>query len=228
MSIQIYSKVFLFTYSFGKSTISYLVFIAFLLGIVFLVLQDDTLEKELRSSYLKAKMQLKKVYFNELDQGIEYAKVFADLVEMDDFMNNMVATNVKVIYIDKNNASKTGYLVASYASKSPLEAKFWGDVRVFTTEEERLRTEELRYYFSSREIFTNMPVTIWKDNMIITGQDLRYNLNTKTGLLGRNVVIKIWDSKVKNKKTQSKNLADELVINSNNPSKSAGSTTPTN
>ncbi len=166
----------------------------FLVLLVFLViiLKDDSLEKDVRSSYAKARMRLSDVHFSEIDQGFEHARLYADEVDMDDSQNNMNATQVRTLFFDKQVATRTGQLVASWAFKTPFEARFWGDVRLRSSDGERLRTDELRYFFSRKEMYTSMPVTIWKDDMIITGREFRFNTQTRAGSLERDVLIRIW------------------------------------
>ncbi|NLI76983.1 MAG: LPS export ABC transporter periplasmic protein LptC [Candidatus Riflebacteria bacterium] len=168
----------------------------FLVLMVFLIiiLKDDDLEKDVQSKYQKARMKLTDVHFSELDQGFEHARMYADVVDMDDSQNNMNASRVRTLFFDKEVATRTGQLVASWAFKTPFEARFWGDVRMRSSDGQRMRSEELRYFFSRKELYTSMPVTIWKDDMIITGREFRYNTQDRTGSLERDVLIRIWPS----------------------------------
>lgn len=173
---------------FAKGWFWFLVLLVFLV----IILKDDSLEKDLRSTYAKARMRLRQVHFSEIDQGFEHARLYAVEVDMDDSQTNMNATQVQTLFFDKQVATRTGQLVASWAFKTPFEARFWGDVRLRSSDGERLRTEELRYFFSRKELYTSMPVTIWKDNMIITGREFRFNTQTRAGSLERDVLIRIW------------------------------------
>ncbi|RCK81296.1 MAG: hypothetical protein OZSIB_2165 [Candidatus Ozemobacter sibiricus] len=173
---------------FAKGWFWFLVLLVFLV----IILKDDSLEKDLRSTYAKARMRLRQVHFSEIDQGFEHARLYAVEVDMDDSQTNMNATQVQTLFFDKQVATRTGQLVASWAFKTPFEARFWGDVRLRSSDGERMRTEELRYFFSRKELYTSMPVTIWKDNMIITGREFRFNTQTRAGSLERDVLIRIW------------------------------------
>eukprot|EP01156_Anaeramoeba_ignava_P002289 Anaeramoba_ignava/a218003_25.p3 GENE.a218003_25~~a218003_25.p3 ORF type:complete len:192 (+),score=21.69 a218003_25:1166-1741(+) len=137
-------------------------------------------------------MTMRNVNFSEMDKGFEHAKLFADFVEMDDHQNNMTASNVRTIFFRREIATWTGHLRSHRAMKNPFEAKFWGDVKINTTDNEKMRTEELRYFFNRKELFTQNPVTIWKENAIITGKGLRYNTQTKEAHISQQVKIRIW------------------------------------
>ncbi len=161
--------------------------------IIFLVVlmwRDDL--EEARTKYVKQKMRLTDVHFSEMDKGFEAVRFFADVVDMDDSQNNMIATNVRALFFDKQVATRSGELLASNAQRTPYEIRFWGDVRLHTTDRERFRAEEARYFQNRKELFTTCPVTIWKDDMIITGRELRYNTSTREGELKRDVLIRIW------------------------------------
>ena len=167
----------------------------FVLLIIFLtiIMYDFDWEKEWKTSYQRAKMLLYDVHFSEIDQTFEHVRVFADSVDMDDSHSNMVASNVRALFFDKEVATRSGELLASAATKTPQEVKFWGDVRIFTTDNERMRSDELRYYVDRKDIYVPASVTLWKDDMIITGNELRMNTQTKEGVISRNVVIRIWN-----------------------------------
>ena len=167
----------------------------FLMLVIFLtiILYDKDLDKDVQSSYVKQKMRLADVHFSEMDQGFEQARIFADVVDMDDNQSNLVATNVRALFFDKLVATRSGELTSHSATKNPQEIVFFGDVKIHTTDRERLRSEELRYLTSRKEMYTPFPVTLWKDDTIITGRDLRYNMQTKEAALSRNVVIRIWN-----------------------------------
>ncbi|MBI3038749.1 LPS export ABC transporter periplasmic protein LptC [bacterium] len=169
----------------------WLVMLLLFLGIIF---RDSEFEKDVKSQYSKQKMRLNEVRFSELDQGFEHLRVYADVVDMDDFQNNFIASNVHGFFYDKLVATRTGEFTAESAAKNPYEARFWGDVKLHTSDNERLRTEELKYFISRKEIYTDCPVTIWKDSMIVTGREFRFNTQTKEGHLQKDVLIRIWPS----------------------------------
>ncbi|MBF0545139.1 MAG: LPS export ABC transporter periplasmic protein LptC [Candidatus Riflebacteria bacterium] len=160
------------------------------LGIIF---KESDIDKDAGSKYFKAKMRLRNVHFSQMDKEFEELRVFADELEMDDGQNVMIASKVRALFFDKNCATKSAELIASHADKNPFEIKFYGDVRVKTSENERLRTDELRYFASRKELFTTCTVTIWKDDIIITGRELKYNTQTKLGSLAKDVLIRIWN-----------------------------------
>jgi len=192
----------------------------FIMLILFLalIMYDRDFEKEVKTNYQKAKMQLSKVHFSEIDQTFEHARVFAEEVEMDESQNNMLASRVRSIFFDKEVATRTAELVASSASKNPLEVVFWGDVKFKTSENERLRTEELRYAINRKELYTTLPVTIWKDEIVITGKDLRYNTQTKEGSLARDVLIRIWKTASSTAKVEKKPKIVRELENASPPS----------
>ena len=160
---------------------------------VIIILWDDELEKS-AASYIKHRMVLKNVNFSQVEGGFEHARLYADICDMDDNQNNMNASNVRTIFYKPDQASWTGKLISERALKNPFEAKFWGDVRGWNTDNERIRTDELRYYFNRKELHTQKPVTIWKDNAVLTGLGLRYNTQDKEAQINQQVVIRIWDS----------------------------------
>ncbi len=167
-----------------------LIFAGFL-GIIF---WGEDLEKDALSRYARQKMRLTHVKFDELEAGFENATLYADVVDMDDSQSNMTATNIHAYFFDRKIATRTGELVASWGFKTPFEARLWGDVRLHTSTRERFRGEEVRYFFSRNEIFSSMPVILWKDDMVVTGRELRYNPKTKEGSLARDVLIRIWET----------------------------------
>jgi LPS export ABC transporter protein LptC len=138
-------------------------------------------------------MNLTNVNFSQVDNGFEQAKLYAKSVNMDENQNNMNASTVKAYFFKEDNASFTGTLLSEKALKNPFEVKFWGNIRAWTTDEDKLKTEEMRYYFSRKELYTQKPVTIWKDNAVITGIGLRYNTQTKEAHINQNVKIRIWN-----------------------------------
>lgn len=168
----------------------------FLMLIFFLtlILYDKDLDKDLQSAYLKQKMHLTDVHFSEMDQSFEQARFYADVVEMDDGQNNMIATNVRGLFFDKLVATRSGELTSKSGSRNQHETMFWGDVKIHTTDRERMRTDELRFIPSRDELYTSFPVTIWKDDMVVTGKELRFNTKTREGGITSNVVIRIWNT----------------------------------
>ena len=163
-------------------------------GFLALILWGDELAEESRTKYVKEKMRLVDVHFSEMDKGFESVRFFADTVDMDDSQQNMLASNVRALFYDKLVATRSGELLASAAQRSPYEIRFWGDVRVHNTDRERMRTEEMRYFQARKELYTTSPVTIWKDDMIITGRELRYHTGLHEGELRKDVLIRIWPS----------------------------------
>ena len=163
-----------------------------------IILWDDKIEEGIKQTYVKQRMMMRNVNFSEVDKGFEHAKLFADFVEMDDHQNNMTASNVRTVFYRREVATWTGYLNSHRAMKNPFEAKFWGDVKIHTTDNEKMRTEELRYFFNRKELFTQNPVTIWKGDAVITGKGLRYNTQTKEANLSQQVKIRIWQKNASN------------------------------
>lgn len=195
-----------------------------LMLIIFLVVlmwRDDL--EEARTKYVKQKMRLTDVHFSEMDKGFEAVRFFADVVDMDDSQNNMIATNVRALFFDKQVATRSGELLASNAQRTPYEIRFWGDVRLHTTDRERFRAEEARYFHNRKELFTTCPVTIWKDDMIITGRELRYNTSTREGELKRDVLIRVWPaaSATTASVTSTASAADEVPFWNNPPFQTA-------
>jgi LPS export ABC transporter protein LptC len=139
-------------------------------------------------------MVLKNVNFSQVEGGFEHARLYADICDMDDNQNNMNASNVRTIFYKQDQATWTGRLISERALKNPFEAKFWGDVRGWNTDNERIRTDELRYYFNRKELHTQKPVTIWKDDAVLTGLGLRYNTVDKEAQINQQVVIRIWET----------------------------------
>jgi hypothetical protein len=117
----------------------------------------------------------------------------AEVVDMDENQNNMNATNVKTLFFKPDNASFTGTLLSDKALKNPFEVKFWGNVRGWSTDGDKILTEEMRYYFNRKELYTQKPVTLWKDNAVITGVGMRYNTQTKEAQINQQVMIRIWN-----------------------------------
>ncbi|PKL48038.1 MAG: LPS export ABC transporter periplasmic protein LptC [Candidatus Riflebacteria bacterium HGW-Riflebacteria-2] len=172
--------------------LSYWLWTAVLVGFIVIILWDDKLEQA-ATSYVKHRMVLKNVNFSQVEGGFEHARLYADICDMDDNQNNMNASNVRTIFYKPDQATWTGRLISERAIKNPFEAKFWGDVRGWNTDNERIRSEELRYFFNRKELQTQKPVTIWKDDAILTGLGLRYSTVDKEAQINQQVVIRIWD-----------------------------------
>ncbi len=173
--------------------LSYKFWMTILVLFIGIILWDDDIEKGIKKSYVKHRMKLDGVNFSEMDSGFEHAKMFADEVDMDDNQNNMVASNVRTLFYKKDVATWSGTLLSRRAMKNPFESKFWGDVRMFSTDKQKMRTEEIRYFFNRKELYTQKYVTIWKGNAVITGRGLRYNTQTKEAKLEQDVMIRIWN-----------------------------------
>jgi len=176
-----------------KILTSYLLWGGILFGFIAIILWDDGLENKIKQAYVKQKMRMENVHFSQMDNGFEFARLYADFVDMDDHQSNMIASNVRTIFFKKDVATFTGLLLSNQANKSPFEAIFWGNVRGHTTEGESVKTEEFRYFLRRKELFTQKPVTIWKGNAIITGKGLRYKTQTKEAQILQQVKIRIWD-----------------------------------
>lgn len=174
-----------------------------LVAFIFLILWDDDLEEGIKAEYIKHRMVLNDVNFSQIDKGFESARLYADTCEMDDNQNNMEANNVRVIMFKENVATWTGRLISEKALKSPFEAKFWGDVRLWNSDDERFRTEEMRYYINRKEMHTQKPVTAFKDKIVVTGLGMSYFTETQELKINQQVVIRIWNDQ-KEKKTDEK------------------------
>jgi len=172
--------------------LSYWLWAFILVTFIVIILWDDEIEKA-TSSYVKHRMVLKDVNFSQVEGGFELARMYADICDMDDNQNNMNASNVRTIFYKQDQATWTGRLIAERALKNPFEARFWGDVRGWNTDNERIRSEELRYYFNRKELHTQKPVTIWKDDTVITGLGMVYKTQSKEAQLLQQVVIRIWE-----------------------------------
>ncbi len=164
-----------------------------LIGFIAIILWDDNLEKSAKGDYVKHKMVLTDVNFSQVDKGFETARLYADRCEMDDNQNNMEAENVRVMMFKEEDPHWAGRLISRRAVKSPFEAKFWGNVRMWNTDNERFKTEMARYFINRKELHTNLPVTMYKDDMVVYSTGMSYFTETKELKLNRNVVIKIWD-----------------------------------
>ena len=174
-----------------------------LVAFIVLILWDDDLEEGIKAEYIKHRMVLNDVNFSQIDKGFESARLYADTCEMDDNQNNMEANNVRVIMFKENVATWTGRLISEKALKSPFEAKFWGDVRLWNSDDERFRTEEMRYYINRKEMHTQKPVTAFKDKIVVTGLGMSYFTETQELKINQQVVIRIWNDQ-KEKKTDEK------------------------
>lgn len=174
-----------------------------LVAFIVLILWDDDLEEGIKAEYIKHRMVLNDVNFSQIDKGFESARLYADTCEMDDNQNNMEANNVRVIMFKENVATWTGRLISEKALKSPFEAKFWGDVRLWNSDDERFRTEEMRYYINRKEMHTQKPVTAFKDKIVVTGLGMSYFTETQELKINQQVVIRIWNDQ-KEKKADEK------------------------
>jgi LPS export ABC transporter protein LptC len=174
--------------------LSYWLWAVVLTVFVAIILWDDNMEENVKNAYVKHRMLLKDVNFSQVEGGFEHARMYADICDMDDNQNNMNATNIRTIFYKPDLATWTGYLIAERGLKNPFEAKFWGDVRGWNSDKERFRTEEIRYFLNRKELHTQKPVTIWKDNAILTGLGFRYNTQDKEAQINQQVVIRIWEN----------------------------------
>ncbi|OQB49667.1 MAG: Lipopolysaccharide-assembly, LptC-related [bacterium ADurb.Bin157] len=174
-----------------------------LVAFIVLILWDDDLEEGIKAEYIKHRMVLNDVNFSQIDKGFESARLYADTCEMDDNQNNMEANNVRVMMFKENVATWTGRLISEKALKTPFEAKFWGDVRLWNSDDERFRTEEMRYYINRKEMHTQKPITAFKDKIVVTGLGMSYFTETQELKINQQVVIRIWNDQ-KEKKTDEK------------------------
>ncbi len=180
-----------------------------LASFIAIILWDEKIEEGVKAAYVKHRMMLRDVNFSQVEGGFEHARMFADLCEMDDNQNNIDATNIRTIFYKQDVATWSGWLLAEKGLKNPFEAKFWGDVRAWNTERERIRTEEMRYYLNRKELHSQKPVTIWKDDAVITGLGMSYNTQTKEATINQQVVIRIWDKNA----SQTANAPEGTMIN---------------
>lgn len=160
---------------------------------VVIIMWDDKIEESAINAYIKHRMVLRDVNFSQVEAGFEHARLYADICEMDENQNNMEASNIRTMFFKANVATWTGRLLAERAIKNPFEAKFWGDVRAWNSDRERIKTEELRYYFNRKELHSQKPVTLWKDDAVITGLGMSYNTQTKEAIINQQVMIRIWN-----------------------------------
>lgn len=170
-----------------------------LVAFIVLILWDDDLEEGIKAEYIKHRMVLNDVNFSQIDKGFESARLYADTCEMDDNQNNMEANNVRVMMFKENVATWTGRLISEKALKSPFEAKFWGDVRLWNSDNERFRTEEMRYYINRKEMHTQKPITAFKDKIVVTGLGMSYFTETQELKINQQVVIRIWNDQKEKK-----------------------------
>lgn len=160
---------------------------------VVIILWDDKIEEGVLNAYIKHRMVLRDVNFSQVEAGFEHARLYADICEMDDNQNNMEASNIRTMFFKENVATWSGRLISERAIKNPFEIKFWGDVRAWNSDRERIRSEEMRYYFNRKELHSQKPVTLWKDDAVITGLGMSYNTQTKEATINQQVMIRIWD-----------------------------------
>lgn len=164
-----------------------------LLTFIAIILWDDRVEEGAKGTYVKHRMTLDNVNFSSIKNGFEHSRMYATNCDMDDSQTNMEAKDIKVLFFKEDVATYTGRLIAASATKNPFEAKFYGDVRFWDTDNERMRTEEMRYLFNRKELNTQKPVTFWKDNAVLTGLGLTYNTENKEITINQQVVIRMWE-----------------------------------
>ncbi|HNX78090.1 MAG TPA: LPS export ABC transporter periplasmic protein LptC [Candidatus Rifleibacterium sp.] len=207
-----------------------------LTSFIVIILWDDKFEEGAMGAYVKHKMILRDVNFSQVEGGFEHARLYADNCEMDDNQNNINAFNVRTRFYKKDVATWSGRLIAERGLKNPFEAKFWGDVRAWNSDRERIRTDEMRYYLNRKELHSQQPVTIWKDDAIITGLGMSYNTQTKEATINQQVMIRIWDQNASSTAaTATDNIAgvpvapplEQLLIPLRNLNASATTASPT-
>ena len=177
-----------------------------------IILWDDSIEDGAKGTYTKHKMTLDNVNFSQIENGFEHARMYATTCEMDDSQTNMEAKDIKVFFFKEDVATYTGKLIAASATKSPFEAKFWGNVRFWDTENLQMQTEEMRYLFNRKEVSTQRPVTFWKDDAILTGLGMTYNTERKEITINQQVVIRLWEKKEEPKPITDKDPISGLPI----------------
>ncbi|NCB37804.1 MAG: LPS export ABC transporter periplasmic protein LptC [Erysipelotrichia bacterium] len=173
--------------------VSYWFWGAILAVFISIILWDEKIGEGVKNAYVRHQMTMKNVNFSQVEGGFEHARMYADMCDMDDNQNNMNATNIRTQFFKENVATWSGILLAERGLKNPFEAKFWGNVRGWNTDGERLKTEELRYYFNRKELHTQKPVTIWKNEAVLTGIGMSYNTKTKEATINQQVLIRIWN-----------------------------------
>lgn len=166
-----------------------------LVAFIAIILWDDNFEENAKGTYVKHKMTLNNVNFSHIQNGFESARLYAKTAEMDDSQTNMDASDIKVVFFKEQVATFSGRLIAASATKSPFEARFYGDIRLWDADNEKMRTEEMRYLFNRKELTTQKPVTLWKDNAVLTGLGMTYKTETNEITVNSQVVIRIWDKK---------------------------------
>lgn len=162
---------------------------------VALILYEEDLTQKATSEYVRYKMGMEKVNWSQIEAGFEHARMYANTVSMENNKSHMKAQSVETIFFRESEPDWNGKLTSLEGLKNPMEAKFWGDVRAWNTDNERLKTEELRYFFNRKELRTDQPITIWKDGTVTTGVGLTYNTETKNAEILSNVKIRIWEEK---------------------------------
>lgn len=173
-----------------------------LAAFITIILWDDSIEDGAKGTYVKHKMTLNNVNFSQIENGFEHARMYATVCEMDDSQTNMEGRDIKVLFFKEDVATFTGRLIAATATKTPFEAKFYGDVRLWDTDNERMRTEEMRYLFNRKELSTQKPITVWKDNAVLTGLGMTYNTERKEITINQQVVIRLWEEEKEPPKPQ--------------------------
>ena len=173
-----------------------------LVAFIAIILWDDDSDEGVKTAYIKAQMTLNHVNFSQIENGFESARMYAENCTIDDSQTNMDADDMKVLFFKENVATYTGRLIAASATKNPFEAKFLGNVRFWDTDNLRMRTEEMRYLFNRKELTTQKPITIYKDNAVLTGLGMTYNTQTQEAVINQQVVIRLWEDKQKENKKQ--------------------------
>ncbi len=166
-----------------------------LVAFIAIILWDDSFEENAKGTYVKHQMSLDNVNFSQIENGFEHARMYATNCVMDDNQTNMEAKEIKVLFFKEDVATYTGKLIAASATKSPFEAKLFGDVKFWDTDNLRMRTEEMRYLFNRKELTTQRPITVWKDNAVLTGLGMTYKTETKEIRINQQVVIRLWEEK---------------------------------
>lgn len=166
-----------------------------LVAFITIILWDDGFEENAKGNYIKHRMTLSNVNVSQIENGFEHSRMYAVNCAMDDSQSNMEASDIKVLFFKEDVATYTGHLISASATKSPFEAKFYGNVRLWDTDNQRMKTEEMNYLFSRKEMTTKKPITIWKDNAVLTGLGMTYNIDNKEITINQQVVIRVWDEK---------------------------------
>ena len=177
-----------------------------LVAFVSIILWDEKIEDNVKGEYKKHKMTMNDINFSSIDKGFENARLYADKASMDDNQNNMEAENIRVMMFKQDVATWSGRLISEKAYKSPFEYRFQGDVRVWNSDNERFRTDEMKYSVNLKQAYTQKPVLMLKDNAVVTGVGMVYKTETKEIKLNNNVVIRIWNNEENKQKLEDKKV----------------------